>query len=94
MEGVEQRSRRSTLVHEPSGHRPYRVARIDQYLATANTRLDELLSDYQKIVDQDGSIAAANVTALAMRLGFEHADVAWMALVAMQRLHAQQQTAD
>lgn len=77
---------------EPGGLRPHRVARTDQYLATAGTRFDQLFRDYQKAVAEDGQVSAANTVTLAMRLSYEHVDVAWIALVAMQRLHALQQT--
>lgn len=80
---------------EPTSPPPHRVARTDQYLATASTKLDKLLADYATAVAEDGPVAAANVFALALLLGHEHRDVAWIATQAIQRLHdLQQQTAD
>lgn len=73
---------------EPSSPQPHRVARTDQYLATAQTRLDKLLAEYATAVAEDGPVAAANSVALAMRLGYEHVEVAWIAVQAIQRLHA------
>jgi hypothetical protein len=78
----------------PRGLYPHRVARTDQYLATAAERLDRLLGDYAKAVTEDGPTTAATHVSLAMRLGFDHVDVAWIAMVAMQRLHAQKEKAD
>jgi hypothetical protein len=80
---------------EPSSPQPHRVARTDQYLATAQARLDKLLGDYATAVAEDGLVSAVNNVALAMRIGFEHVDVAWIAVQAIQRLHAmRQETAD
>lgn len=80
--------------HESRGLQPHRTARTDQYLATATERLDRLLVDYAKAVAEDGPTTAATNVSLAMRLGFDHVDVAWIAMVAMQRLHGQKEKAD
>jgi hypothetical protein len=80
--------------HEPRKLQAHRIARTDQYLATAVERLDRLLVSYRKAVAEDGPTAAATDTALAMRLGYDHVDVAWIAMAAMQRLHAQTENTD
>ena len=80
--------------HESGGLFPHRVARTDQYLATAAERLDRLMADYAKAVAEDGPTTAATHVSLALRVGFDHVDVAWIAMVAMQRLHAQKEKAD
>ena len=61
-----------------------RIARADQQLAAAGGRLAQLLADYRDAA-KEGPTSAALDTSLAVRLSYDHPDVAMIATAAMQR---------
>lgn len=59
---------------------------MDQKIAQARESLDALIANYRTMVEQDGEEKAALTLLLTLCPGKDHAAVAAIALVAIQRL--------